>query len=86
MKTIILARIGGLSYKIRVEIEENYVTSVDKVWVSTKEGMFETDMSQEEKQEFFEYYEDQLNEAYQEHLEDIKEQAFEDEWERRHGR
>lgn len=79
-------KIGGIKYSAEVEIEEGYVACVYSVEVYDGCNYFEIDMTEEDKQEFFNQYEDYLNEEYEEYLAAQDEIAGEEKWERETGR
>ena len=79
--------LGGILYNVEIDLEEGYVCGVESVEVYDGEGnSFHIDMTYEQMNQFFERYEDALNDAYQADKVARAEQAAEERWELRTGR
>lgn len=59
-------KIGGITYELEIEVDEECVVGVFSVaiWDTKNKKEIDVPMSGKELQEFFERYEDELNEAY----------------------
>ena len=73
--------IGGIHYCVEVDVEDHYVVNVLRVSVYNGYLYSDIEMTVEEQEEFYETYENQLNEAYQSHLIAQAELAGEERWE-----
>lgn len=74
-------KIGGIRYNVELETEEGYVAAVNSVQVDTGTEFTDIVMIQQELDEFFARYEDELNGAYQAYLVATAEMAAEEKWE-----
>lgn len=74
-------KVGGIRYNVELDTEDNHVTAVMSVQVDTGVEFTDIVMTNEELNEFFERYEDDLNEAYQAYLVATAECAAEEKWE-----
>lgn len=79
-------KIGGIGYLVEVDIDDDYVISVFEVSVFDGEKTLPIDMNSKDLEEFYERYEDELNEAYQDHKIALAESAAEERWERANDR
>ncbi len=59
-------KIGGITYELEIDVDEECVVGVFSVaiWDTKNRKEIDVPMSGEELQEFFERYQDELNEAY----------------------
>lgn len=59
-------KIGGITYELEIEVDEECVVGVFSVaiWDTKNRKEIDVPMSGKELQEFFERYQDELNEAY----------------------
>lgn len=71
-------KMGGIRYNVEIDTEDNHVTAVMGVQVDTGVEFTDIVMTNEELNEFFERYEDDLNDAYQAHLVAVAEWAAEE--------
>ena len=57
--------IAGITYKVNVDVEDDYVSGVlgVSVW-DGEETFFDISLKEDELEEFYDTYVDQLNEAY----------------------
>lgn len=78
--------IGGVDYNISIDVDDGYVDNVNGVSVYTRDGLIDLELDDDKCDQFFERYEDDLNEAYQDHLVAVSECAAEEMWERREDR
>lgn len=79
-------KIGGIGYLVDVDIDEEYVVSVFEVSVFDGEMTLPIDMNSKDLEDFYERYEDELNEAYQDHKIALAESYAEERWERANDR
>ena len=74
--------IGGILYNVEIDLEDNYVSGVESVEVYDGEGnSFHIDMTPDELGQFYERYEDDLNDAYTAREVAKAELAAEERWE-----
>ena len=78
--------IGGITYKVEVDIEDEYVSDVLGVEVLGGKSFMALDLNPSKLEEFYSTYVDQLNEAYQDHKIALAESAAEEKWERENDR
>jgi hypothetical protein len=74
-------KVGGISYSVSVEVEDEYVIGVNDVEVFDGENYFPVEMSQKELDEFYNHYEDELNECYRNSVIAYAECCAEEKWE-----
>lgn len=74
-------KIGGIGYLVEVDIDDDYVISVFEVSVFDGEMSLPIDMNKKDLEDFYERYEDDLNEAYQSHKIALAESCAEERWE-----
>lgn len=74
-------KIGGIRYNVELETEDGHVTAVNSVQVDTGTEFTDIVMIQQELDEFFARYEDELNDAYQAYLVATAEMNAEEKWE-----
>lgn len=80
-------KIAGINYWVRLDIEEEYVSGVLEVGVFDGEEItIPLYMSDKDLVDFYERYEDELNEAYQSEMVARAELAAEEKWERENDR
>ena len=80
-------KIAGINYWVRLDIEEEYVSGVLEVAVFDGEEItIPIYMSDKDLVDFYERYEDELNEAYQDHKIALAESYAEERWERANDR
>lgn len=73
---------GGISYNVAVEVEDEYVCGVLDVSVWTGEEYVSLEMTDSQLEDFFDVYEDYLNQAYLNHKIAFAESCAEEKWER----
>ena len=64
---IIYPRIAGIEYEVEVDVEEEYVCDVLSVSVYDGETYHELSLNEKSLEDFYNSYEDFLNEAYHDH-------------------
>ena len=80
-------KIGGITYDVEVDIDDDYVCSVRSVDVwDGEESFFNLSMKKNELEDFYNMYEDALNEAYATEKIARAEMAAEERWERENDR
>lgn len=80
-------KIAGIGYWVRVDIEDEYVSNVLEVGVFDGEELtIPIYMSDKDLEDFFNRYEDDLNQAYQDHKTAFAESCAEEKMERENGR
>lgn len=64
---ILEIKAGGISYKVEVDMEDEYVSAIFSVEVWNGQEYIPIEMKDGELEDFHEMYSDQLNEAYEVH-------------------
>lgn len=79
-------KIGGLDYSLEIDVDEDYVVGVNKVSVFDGKIYFPIDMNKKELADFYDFYEDYLNESWQDRKIALAECCAEENWERSNDR
>ena len=77
---------GGISYNVVVDVEDEYVCGVLGVEVWTGEEYIGLEMTDQRLEDFFDAYEDSLNQAYMDSKIAFAESCAEEKWERHNDR
>ena len=77
---------GGITYDVEVDIDEGYVCSVFSVEVYDGKKFHKIDMDSDKLNDFYNRYEDDLQQAYEDHKIAMAESAGEERWERQNDR
>lgn len=78
--------IGGIKYQVDLDIDDEYVCGVLGVKVYSGKEFINIKLSRQELKDFYNAYEDILNESYQDYLDDSEEIYLEEKWERDNDR
>ncbi|MBO7735934.1 MAG: hypothetical protein J6S67_25415 [Methanobrevibacter sp.] len=79
--------IGGITYNVRVDIDDEYVCSVMDIMVFDGGARFIPILLDDKQlKAFYDRYEDELQQAYEEHKIAMAESAGEERWERENDR
>lgn len=70
-------KLGGISYKVEVDIDDDYVCSVFSVSVHDGKKYVKLNLTREELREFYDFNEDYLNEAYEDYKDDLESYYYE---------
>ena len=78
--------LGGIIYEVEVDIDDEYVCDVMGVEIYDGEKFHKIKMTNNDLMCFYEKYQDELNEAYQDHKIALAESVAEERWERENDR
>ena len=79
-------KLGGITYDVEIDVEDNYVCGVMEVSVYDGVQFHNISMKKSELEDFYNRYEDELNEAYTNEKLATEELAAEERWERENDR
>lgn len=74
--------VGGIDYLVDVDLEDKMVTAVYSVEIWDGEFYRPIVMDDEQLSDFFDTYRDNMNEAYDDYLQAIEDDYYEDKFER----
>lgn len=75
-------KLGGITYSVEIDIDDEYVSAVFSVEVYDGQMFVPLSLTEDELDDFYTRYEDDLNEAYQDHKIALAECCAEERWER----
>lgn len=73
--------VGGIDYLVEVDFEDKMVTAVNSVKIWDGDYYRPIEMDDEQLSDFFYTYRDNINEAYDDYLQDIENDYYEDNFE-----
>lgn len=79
-------KIGGITYDVEVDVDEDYVCGVMSVEVYDGESFHDIEMKSADLEDFYNRYQDELNEAYTDEKAARAQLAAEERWERENDR
>lgn len=74
--------VGGIDYLVEVDFEDKMVTAVHSVKIWDGDYYRPIEMDDEQLSDFFETYRDNINGAYDDYLQNIENDYYEDKFER----
>lgn len=74
--------VGGIDYLVDAELEDESVVAVYSVEIWDGEFYRPIEMDDEQLSDFYDTYRDNMNEAYDDYLQAIKDDYYEDKFER----
>ena len=79
-------KLGGIDYDVEVDIDDECVCDVFSVSVWDGEKTHKIKMDKDDLANFYKFYQDNLQEAYEDHKVALEEMAAEERWERQNDR